>query len=132
MRLRIEYSDQNESFAAQLPREGVVVAQPRSSDSDLSWYLLSLDAPVTYEHAAYTHVLLASRWYGHRLGGAEPTPVFILLVPRRMPRLRTVSLASNIPMWPGACPVSLVPNPSMERTSSGKLRLPAAAAHVQR
>ena len=28
------------------------------------------------------------------------------------------------------CP--LKPNPSIERTSSGKLRLPAAAAHVER
>ena len=81
MRLRVEYFDQNESFAAQLPREGVVVAQPKSGDSDLSWYLVRLDAPVTYEHAVYTHVLLASRWDGHPLVGPEPTSVFILLVP---------------------------------------------------
>jgi len=82
MRLRIEYFDQNESFAAQLPREGVVVAQPRSGDSELSWHLLHLDTPVTYEHAVYTHVLLASRWASHPLGGSEPTSVFILLVPQ--------------------------------------------------
>ena len=82
MRLRIEYLDQNESFAAQLPREGVVVAQPTSSDSELSWYLVRLDAPVTYQQAAYTHLLLASRWKGHPLGAPEPTSVFILLVPQ--------------------------------------------------
>ena len=65
-----------------MPREGVVVAQPRSSDSQLSWYVLRLDTPVTYEHAVHTHVLLASRWEDHPLGGSEPTPVFILLVPQ--------------------------------------------------
>ena len=82
MRLRIEYLDHNESFAAQLPREGVVVAQPMSSDSELSWYLLRLDVPVTYEHAVYKHFLLASRWEGHSVSGPESTSVFILLVPQ--------------------------------------------------
>ena len=33
MRLRIEYFDQNDRFAALLPREGVVVSKPRCADS---------------------------------------------------------------------------------------------------
>jgi len=81
MRLRIEYFDQNESFAPELPREGAVVARPRSSDSQLSWHLVRLDVPITYEQVAYTHLLLASRWEGCPIGGSESTSVFILLVP---------------------------------------------------
>lgn len=81
MRLRIEYCDQDGSFAAQLPREGTVVAHPTSCDWQLSWYLVHLDAPVTYEQFDYTHLLLASRWDGHAVDGPEPTSVFLLLVP---------------------------------------------------
>jgi len=84
MRLRIEYADQNESFAAQLPRFGTVVAQPKSCDSSHTWYLVHLDAPVVYKGAPYTHILIASRWQGYSIGDAEPTSVFILLVPRSM------------------------------------------------
>ena len=81
MRLRIEYFDQNEAFAKQLPREGQVVAMPKSCDSPLPWHLVQLDAPVVYEQVEYTLLLLASRWEGHPIGGTEPTSVFILLVP---------------------------------------------------
>jgi hypothetical protein len=81
MRLRIEYFDHNEYFAAQLPRDGLVLAQPRSSDSPLPWHLVQLDVPVIYEQVVHTHLLLASRWEGYPLGRAEPTSVFILLVP---------------------------------------------------
>lgn len=81
MRLHIEYLDQNESFAAQLPRDGVVVAQPRSIDSQLLWYLVQLDASVIYENVKHTQLLIASRWQDGSIDGVEPTSVFILLVP---------------------------------------------------
>ncbi len=81
MRLRIEYFDQNESFAKQLPREGLVVAAPQSCDSPLHWHLVQLDAPVVYEQVEHTLLLLAARWEGYPIGSTEPTSVFILLVP---------------------------------------------------
>jgi len=88
MRLRIEYFDQNESFAKQLPREGLVVAKPKSGDSALPWHLVQLDAPVVYEQTEHTLVLLAARWEGYPIGGTEPASVFILLVP---PSISTVT-----------------------------------------
>jgi hypothetical protein len=81
MRLRIEYFDQNEAFAAQLPREGTVVARPTSNDSNHAWCLVHLDTPVVYNDIAHTHILVASRWEGYQVGASEPTSVFILLVP---------------------------------------------------
>jgi hypothetical protein len=81
MRVRIEYFDQNETFAAQLPREGSIVVAPRASDSSLDWYLVALTSPVVWEGAEHTSMLIASRWKGDSVVGAEPTSVFILLVP---------------------------------------------------
>jgi hypothetical protein len=81
MRVRIEYFDQNEAFSGQLPREGSIVATPCASDSALDWYLVRLDAPVMWDNIEHTLVLIASRWKGHSVVGAEPTSVFILLVP---------------------------------------------------
>ena len=45
MRLRIEYFDQNESFAPFLPRAGRVVAELSSTDGATDWFLLKLDEP---------------------------------------------------------------------------------------
>jgi len=81
MRLRIEYFDQNESFAALLPREGVVVSNPRCADSPLAWHLLRLDVPLSYDGAEYSHFLIASRWEGQPIGEDTATSVLILLVP---------------------------------------------------
>ena len=81
MRLRLEYSDQNEGFAACLPRDGSVVRRVALADWGDDWYLLHLDQP--FEYAGHTHdqVLIRSRWEGHTVGAAEPTSVFILLIP---------------------------------------------------
>lgn len=88
MRLRITYFDQNESFADQLPREGVVVARPRAGDSPHDWYLLRLDDPVVHRNERYGYVLVASRWAGYPVDGSEPTLVFVLLVPGSEPVVR--------------------------------------------
>ncbi len=80
MRLRIEYLDHNERFAALLPREGRVVSMPRCVDSSLHWHLLRLDDPLCYDARAYSHLLLASRWQGQVIGGPTATSVFMLLV----------------------------------------------------
>ena len=81
MKLRIEYFDQNESFAALLPREGFVVSTPKCADSQLTWYLVRLDEPLLYEGTEHSHFLVASRWQGQVVGGHAATSVFILLVP---------------------------------------------------
>jgi hypothetical protein len=81
MRVRIEYLDHNETFSAQLPREGSVVATPRALDSCLDWYLVHLDAPVVWQGTEYGFVSIASRWKGNSIVTAEATSVFILLVP---------------------------------------------------
>ncbi len=85
MRLRIEYFDHNERFAALLPREGVVVSTPKCADSCLAWHLLHLDEPLVYEAVEFTQLLIASRWRERELGEPEPTSVFILLVPPSNP-----------------------------------------------
>ena len=81
MRFCIEYFDHNESFAKLLPRSGVVQTTPTCADSSHVWHLLQLDEPVLYEGTEYSHFLLASRWEEQSIGDAEPTSVFILLVP---------------------------------------------------
>lgn len=85
MKLRIEYLDHNEHFAALLPREGRVVANPECADSALAWHLIRLDEPLLYKATAHTHFLVASRWQGQAVGEPVPTSVFVLLVPSAVP-----------------------------------------------
>lgn len=83
-RLRIEYFDQNDSFASQLPRHGTVEQELAFSDSAGPWYFVRLDAPVLYEEQSYSHLLLMSRCEGFQIGRQNETPVFMLLVPPGM------------------------------------------------
>ena len=90
MRLRVEYSDQNKSFAAYLPRVGQTTRSFVSDDGTSGWFLLELDEPFEYQlkvgeafrfrEIVVTHFLIRSRWQGHDVGAREPTPVFVLLV----------------------------------------------------
>ncbi|MES2791160.1 MAG: hypothetical protein V4719_16215 [Planctomycetota bacterium] len=80
-RLRIEYFDQNESFASQLPRLGTIEQELAFVDSAGPWYLVRLDAPVFYQEKGYSQLLLMSRWVGYSIAGQEKTSVFMLLVP---------------------------------------------------
>ncbi|SRR6266404_465848 len=90
MRLTVEYSDQNESFARYLPRVSRTAGNFTPDTGTPGWYLLELEEPFDYQlkvgepfrfrEIVVTHFLLRSRWAGHDIGGATPTPVFILLV----------------------------------------------------
>jgi hypothetical protein len=80
-RLRIEYFDQNESFASQLPRLGIIEQELAFADSPGPWYLVRLDAPVFYQEQRYSQLLLKSRWEGYPVNGQAETSVFMLLVP---------------------------------------------------
>jgi len=85
--LAVGYGDQNESFAAYLPRTGTVVRQIPLEDWGSDWLVLHLDEPFEYQlgsldtgfrATAVTHFLVRSRWAGHAIG-AQQTSVFLLV-----------------------------------------------------
>lgn len=91
-KILVEYYDQNESFAGFLPRTGRI-EKTYKCESANTWCLLQLDDPFDYQlrldEFEYglihnTHFLIRSRWQEHELGGADPTSVFILLIPDRL------------------------------------------------
>ena len=89
-RLRIEYFDQNDNFAAFLPRLGTIVRQITAEKRVKDWYLVELDEPFEYQFQnqnSFTFTLLnceyfliRSRWKGYKIGDEEPTSVYILLI----------------------------------------------------
>jgi len=85
--LTVGYADQNESFAAYLPRTGTVVRQITLEDWGSDWLVLELHEPFEYQlgsldtgfrAARITHFLVRSRWAGHAIG-TQQTSVFLLL-----------------------------------------------------
>ena len=81
MRLRIEYGDKNEGIAARFPLAGEVESTPRCVDSALAWHLVRLDASIHDGETEYSHLLIASRWRGRRVGERTSVSVFLLGVP---------------------------------------------------
>jgi hypothetical protein len=89
--ITVEYFDQNESFKTLLPRSGRIVKELSLTDWGPGWKLIDLDEPFDYQHKMgdpyvfralhVTQLLIKSRWEGFPIGGAEPTSVFVLLVP---------------------------------------------------
>jgi len=95
-RVRLEYLDQNEDFAACLPRTGRIAGRFTSTSGVDDWYLVSLDEPISYQiriGEPYVfrlletdHVLIRSRWSGQDVGETEPTSIFLMLVdPSQLP-----------------------------------------------
>ena len=80
MKIRLEYFDQNESFARELPVSGTA-QEVAARNGEGTWHLLSLERPVAYGGAKYDRLLITSRWAGHSVGESEPTSVFVRLVP---------------------------------------------------
>jgi len=90
VRLRIEYYDQNESFAAQLPRWGVVSGTYSDANGVGPWFLVNLDEPLQYQLKVgepfqfralqVDAFLIRSRWQGKEVSDPDGTSVFILLV----------------------------------------------------
>ena len=89
-RVRLEYDDQNESFARHLPVEGTISHRCTESTGPEDWFLVELDEPIDYQHEVAPRsqsqrliaprVLIRSRWTGLPIGpGASPS-VFLLLV----------------------------------------------------
>ena len=80
MRIRLEYFDQNDAFAAVLPLLGTVVRDLAIVDWGSGWSLIWLDQPFEYDGRRHGHVFIRPRWEGHAVGDREPTSVFILLL----------------------------------------------------
>jgi hypothetical protein len=89
-RVRLEYDDQNASFARRLPVEGTISRRCIAATGSEDWFLVELDEPIDYPHEAgpgsqlqrfaVAHVLIRSRWTSMPIGpGASPS-VFLLLV----------------------------------------------------
>ena len=88
MRVRIEYLDQNESFAQHLPVTGRLARQLAAADGQ-RWWVVTLDYPLEYQrHVAEplqfelvrsSEVVIGNRWQGREIGGSEPTSVHILV-----------------------------------------------------
>lgn len=91
LRVRIEYFDQNEAFAAFLPRVGIVEREFRDAKGEATWRLVRLEEPFEYQIAdpasssyrlAFIDAFLVRpRWEGGAVGG-EDVSVFVLLVER--------------------------------------------------
>jgi hypothetical protein len=89
--ITVEYLEHNDSFKSLLPRSGRIVREMSLTDWDGGWNLLQLDESFDYQHKIaepyvfknihVTHLLIKSRWEGFAIGAAEPTSVFVLLVP---------------------------------------------------
>jgi len=90
VRVRIEYADHNESFAAYLPRDGAVSGTYFEANGVGPWFLVSLDEPLQYQvkigepfqfrAMQVDAFLIRSRWQDKRVGDPDGTSVFILLV----------------------------------------------------
>jgi len=89
-RVRLEYDDQNESFARHLPIEGTISLRCTESTGPNDWLLVELDELIDCEHEVgpssqvqrliIPRVLIRSRWADMPIApGASPS-VFLLLV----------------------------------------------------
>ena len=88
--VRLEYHDQNESFANYLPIDGTVSRRCTATTGPTDWYLVELREPIDYQHHVgpgyqfkrliIPQVLIRSRWSGEPLGPHTEPSVFLLLV----------------------------------------------------
>ncbi len=90
--LVVGYSDQNESFAAYLPRTGTVVRQIALEDWGSDWLVLQLHEPFHYQLGSLDtgfrgvvirDFIIRSRLVGYPIGG-DQTSVFLLIDPDRV------------------------------------------------
>ena len=81
MRVRISYSDQNESLRPFVPVSGTVgETELRAATGDHDWGVVDLDQPLATPAGKFGKLLMASRWEG-RSATDPDTSVFVLGVP---------------------------------------------------
>jgi hypothetical protein len=81
MRIRISYSDQNESLRPLFPVSGSLAeAEIYAADGDHLWHIVELDHPIVSAAGEFGKLLITSRWKGRSV--TDPaTSVFVLGVP---------------------------------------------------
>lgn len=81
MRVRISYSDQNESLRPLFPVSGTLgETDLRAARGEPAWRVVELDHPMANPAGVFGKLLIASRWRGYSATDPE-TPVFVLGVP---------------------------------------------------
>lgn len=91
LRVKIDYYDQNESFAKFLPRNGKIVQQLTDEYGNNDWFLVKLDESFEYQLKIGADLraklincdkfIIRSRWKNQRVDSEEGTSVFIMLIP---------------------------------------------------
>ena len=91
LKIRIDYDDQNESFAKFLPRNSQIIQQLTDEYGNNDWFLVKLDEPFEYQLKIGDNFqfrlincdkfLIRSRWKNQRVDSEEGTSVFIMLIP---------------------------------------------------
>ena len=89
VRVRIEYADQNDGFAACLPATGRLMRPLVAGDDPRPWWVVALDQPLEYQLKVGEpyqfrlirsgELVIGTRERGRAIGGPEPTSVHILL-----------------------------------------------------
>jgi hypothetical protein len=81
VRIRISYSDQNESLRPFFPVSGRVgETELRAANGEHGWRIVELDHPLETLAGEFGKLLIASRWKGYSANEAEAS-VFVLGVP---------------------------------------------------
>lgn len=88
-RVRIEYADHNEGFAASLPVTGRLARPLFASDDPRPWWVVDLDDTIEYQLkigdpyqfrlVQSGELVIGTREQNRAIGGSEPTHVHILL-----------------------------------------------------
>ena len=78
----LEYCDQNYKFEkAFAPQYCKVLRRFTGVGGAKDWYLVALETSVDYDGQDYSYLMIRPRWVGGKIGGDDPTAVFIVLVP---------------------------------------------------
>ena len=81
MRIRISYSDQNESLRSLFPVSGSLgEAEIHAAEGEHVWRIVELDHPIVSAAGEFGKLLIASRWKGRSVTDPE-TSVFVLGMP---------------------------------------------------
>lgn len=103
-KVKIDYFDQNESFAQFLPRIGQITRQLVDEYGNTNWFLVKLDKPFEYqlktgdnfkfELINCNNLLIRSRWKNQEINKDEDTSVFIMLIHKET-KLLTLPIKIN-------------------------------------
>ncbi|MFH1692093.1 MAG: hypothetical protein ABIC68_05970 [Candidatus Omnitrophota bacterium] len=90
-RVKIDYFDQNESFAQFLPRTGTVIKRLTDEYKNDNWFLIKLDEPFDYQWKTGENFqfklinidkfLIRSRIKNEEINSQDGTSVFMMFIP---------------------------------------------------